>query len=667
MAVSMTGAHEPPLPPSPSVNVAAVTASVLGRWAEARTRTRQVIANPDLWKVDGLTVDSHRDRVMGQLHLLAASGLVHRAFPAHLGGSDDPGGNIAAFEDLVLADPSLQIKAGVQWGLFGSTVLHLGTQDHHDRFLPGIMDLTTPGVFAMTETGHGSDVAHLATTATFDPGTGMFDLHTPDRSAWKDYLGNAAVHGKAAVVFAQLRTATAGQEPVSHGVHAFWVPIRDEAGTFLPGVGGNDDGVKGGLNGIDNGRLHFTHVAVPRENLLDRYGQVHPDGSYTSPIANPNRRFFTMLGTLVQGRVSLVGASVAAARMACTVAVRYGASRRQFRSPGAETETALLDYQTHQRRLLPNLAATYAYGYAHEQLLETFHSVFSADPAAEHSPEQEAARERLEVFAAALKPAATWHAVHSLQAAREACGGQGFLAENQLVGWRADLDVYTTFEGDNTVLLQLVAKRLLAQYGARAGAGLDGVAQLARDHVADTARSAGFALAGQVIADRGSTARAVGYLREEDAQRELLSGRVHAMTAHLANQLRKVRALPAAEAAALVNAHQQELVDLALAWVDLNTWEALNVAVHQLEAQDPGTGQVMMWLRDLHGLHLVETHAAWYLVQGRLTPARVQAITAYINTRLLPRLREHAVDLVDGFGYGPEQVRAPIAWLGQQG
>ena len=56
---------------------------------------------------------------------------MHRAFPRPSGGADEHGGNVAGFEELVIADPSLQIKAGVQWGLFGSAVIHLGTAEHH--------------------------------------------------------------------------------------------------------------------------------------------------------------------------------------------------------------------------------------------------------------------------------------------------------------------------------------------------------------------------------------------------------------------------------------------------------------------------------------------------------------------------------------------------------
>ena len=118
---------------------------------------------------------------------------------------------------------------------------------------------------------------------------------------------------------------------VDHGVHAFYVPIRDPGtGAFLPGVGGEDDGLKGGLSGIDNGRLWFDHVRVPRRDLLDRYGSVAADGTYSSPIASPGRRFFTMLGTLVQGRVSLDGAAVNASKVALQVAVTYANQRRQF-------------------------------------------------------------------------------------------------------------------------------------------------------------------------------------------------------------------------------------------------------------------------------------------------------------------------------------------------
>ncbi len=629
---------------------------LLGTWADVRLAARELTAKPEMQRIEGQSVEEHRERVFGQLKLLVENGQVHRAFPKELGGDDDHGGNIAGFEELVTADPSLQIKSGVQWGLFGAAVLHLGTRYHHETFLPAIMSLEVPGAFAMTETGHGSDVAAIGTTATYDDETGEFVIHTPFRGAWKDYLGNAAVHGTAAVVFAQLVT-----KGVNHGVHAFYVPLRDPAtGAFLPGIGGEDDGLKGGLNGIDNGRLHFDAVRVPRLNLLNRYGEVAEDGTYSSPIQSPGRRFFTMLGTLVQGRVSLDGASVAAAKIALTIAVTYGNQRRQFTAGSDTDEEVLLDYQLHQKRLMPKLATTYAASFAHEQLLTKFDEVFSGA----HDTDDD--RQDLETLAAALKPLSTWHALDTLQEAREACGGAGFLAENRLVGLRADLDVYATFEGDNHVLLQLVAKRLLSDYGRKlAKADFGVLARYVAGQAADrTMNGSGLRSLAQTVADFGSTARSVGQLRDSSAQRQLLTDRVETMVAEVAAKLRPASKLSKKAAADLFNLHQSEIIEAARAHAELLQWEAFTEAVDGEQGlasgMDDGTRVVLTWLRDLFGLGLVEKHLAWYLMNGRLSPTRARAVGLYTE-RLSARLRPHAQDLVEAFGYGPEHTRAAIA------
>ncbi|MGG7507712.1 acyl-CoA dehydrogenase [Plantibacter sp. YIM 135249] len=636
-------------PSDARIDVESLARQLLGTWPEARLASRELAAKPEMQRIEGQSMDDHRDRVFHQLKLLVENGQVHRAFPKRLGGADDHGGNIAGFEELVLADPSLQIKSGVQWGLFGAAILHLGTAPHHDAFLPGAMNLDIPGAFAMTETGHGSDVASIATTATYDPETQEFVINTPFRAAWKDYLGNAAVHGKAATLFAQLIT-----NGVNHGVHCFYVPIRDDDGAFLPGIGGEDDGLKGGLNGIDNGRLHFTDVRIPRTNLLNRYGDVAEDGTYSSPISSPGRRFFTMLGTLVQGRVSLDGASTAASAVGLQIAITYGSQRRQFNAASDTEEEVILDYQRHQRRLLPRLATTYAQFFAHDRLLVKFDEVFSGKA---HSDDD---RQDLETLAAALKPLSTWHALDTLQEAREACGGAGFLAENRLTGLRADLDVYATFEGDNNVLLQLVAKRLLTDYSrkfAKADAGA--MARYVVEQATDRAvHGSGLRSLAQTVKDFGSTARSVSQLRETNVQRELLTERVETMIAEVAGKLRGANKLSKQAAADLFNAHQNELIEAARAHAELLQWEAFTEGLEHVE--DAGTKQVLIWLHDLFGLSLIEKHLAWYLINGRLSPQRGQAVSAYVD-RLIARLRPHALDLVEAFGYSEAHLRAPIA------
>jgi acyl-CoA oxidase len=636
-------AHEP------RIDIAAVNDLLLGTWASTRRQAREVIKDPVFWRTEGLPMAEHRERVLSQLHLLVDNDGSRRAFPKEYGGLEDNGANLAGFMELVLADPSLQIKSGVQWGLFGSAVYQLGTKKHHDRWLSDIIELRLPGAFAMTETGHGSDVAAIGTTATYDPETEEFVLHTPFRGAWKDYLGNAALHGKAATVFAQLITGG-----VNYGVHCFFVPLRDDDGAFLPGIGGEDDGVKGGLNGIDNGRLHFDHVRIPRENLLNRYGDVAADGTYSSEISSPGRRFFTMLGALVQGRVSLDGAATTATALALHIAVTYANQRRQFDSGRGSDEVVLLDYGKHQRRLLPRLARVYAQFFANDELLRAFDGVFSG---ANDTP---AERENLETLAAALKPMSTWNALETIQEAREACGGAGFLAENRLVGLHQDLDVYVTFEGDNNVLLQLVGKRLLADY-ARQFKGAD-AGTLAKYAVGQTAgklfHGAGLRQLGQAVADFGSTARSVELGLRAEQQHDLLSGRVQQMIADVAAALRPARKLDPVAAADVFNTHQAELIEAARAHAELLQWEAFSDGLAKVS--DEGTRQVLTWLRDLFGLSLIEKHLAWYLIHGRLSTQRASAVSRYID-RLCARLRPHAQDLVDGFGFEPEHVRAPIA------
>ncbi len=621
-----------------------------GPWRDIRRQVRALCEDPAMCGLPGLPMEEHRARVFAQLAALRDHGVPERGFPEYVGGTENPGGYLAGFDELVLLDPSLQIKAGVQWGLFASAINQLGTRPHHDRWLRAALTLELPGCFAMTEIGHGSNVAGVLTTAEYDVGTGEFVINTPVRAAWKEYIGNSALHGQAAVVFAQLVT-----RGVNHGVHAFFVPLRDPGSLrLLPGVAIEDDGLKGGLNGIDNGRIAFDHVRVPRDHLLNRYGDVAPDGTYTSPIESPGRRFFTMLSTLVQGRVSLSGAAVVVSKAALAIAIRYGSERRQFTGADEHQEVLLLDYQRHQRRLLPLLARTYAAGFAQAELLDRFDDVFSG----RHATEED--RQDLETQAAAAKVVNTWLALEVLQEAREACGGAGFIAENRLVGLRHDLDVYVSFEGDNNVLLQLVGKRLVTDYGrAMAKVDIAGRARWVAQRAADmTLHRTPLRRAAQSIRDTGSIARSAGHLRAEDTQRELLEDRVETMVEEVALALRAARSAPADRAAAIFNAHQDELIEAARAHAELLQWEAFTAALARVT--DEPTRRVLTRVRDLYGLTLIERNLAWYLIHGRMSAQRAQAVTAYVN-RLLVRLRPHALDLVAAFGYGEAQLRSTIA------
>ena len=311
---------------------------------------------------------------------MAATGQTGMGFPEEYGGGGDIGASIAAFETLAYGDLSVLVKVGVQFGLFGGAILQLGTKAHHDAYLADLVTGKLMGCFAMTETGHGSNVQALGTVATYDVATQEFVITTHGDEARKDYIGNAAKHAEVAVVFAQLEVGGA-----SEGVHAFVVPIR-EKGKPCAGVEIEDDGRKMGLNGVDNGRIRFTDVRVPREALLNRFADVTAAGVYESEIDNPNRRFFTMLGTLVQGRVCVGGAGINASKVALAIATKYAVRRRQFEATSDTEEELLLDYGMHQRRLFPLIARTYALHFAQEVVAGQLHDVFSGDHATTSTP-----------------------------------------------------------------------------------------------------------------------------------------------------------------------------------------------------------------------------------------------------------------------------------------
>src|SRR5437868_9804750 len=614
-----------------------------GRWGSVREGVRAQIRGAELLRpVQGLSVEAHRDRVMEQARLVSQTRSARLFFPRAYGGEGDMGGALAAFETVALVELSLLVKIGVQFGLFGGVIRRLGTERHHQRYLRDAMTMELPGCFAMTETRHGSDVQSIRTIATYDPEHEEFVIHTPDDDARKDYIGNVARDGRMAAVFAQLMTAGKGR-----GVHVFLVPIRDQRGRPCRGVRIEDCGHKGGLNGVDNGRLWFDQVRVPREALLDRFGKVARDGSYSSPIESETRRFFTMLGTLVSGRVSVAGAALSATKLAMTIAVRYGLTRRQFRAPGTDREVILLDYLQHQRRLLLALATTYAMHFAQEALVTSLHDAGDGDSA------DEAQQRQLETLAAGVKALTTWHATQTIQTCREACGGAGYLTENRLTELKADTDVFTTFEGDNTVLLQLVAKGLLTNFRDEFES-MDTVAMVrfVADQVVGAVleRTAVRGVA-QWLADAVPRKEEDTNLLDREYHTYLFAWREKHVLEAAARRLRKLMAKDA-DAFAAFNAVQDHLLLAARAHVERVVLDDFKAAIDRCD--DAETKSLLDQVCDLHVLASLERDRAWFLEHGQLSASRAKAVITNVN-RLCRELRPHARLLVDAFGI-PEEL-----------
>ncbi|MFH9958493.1 acyl-CoA dehydrogenase [Streptomyces roseolus] len=634
----------------PEIDVEALARLLDGEHAGVRdlVRTNLVAHSSVLDDAERLDREAFRERVRDVAVAMARTGQTGMGFPAAYGGGDDIGASVAAFETLAFGDLSVLVKVGVQFGLFGGAILQLGTARHHDAYLADLVAGRLLGCFAMTESGHGSNVQALGTVARYDAAAGEFVITTEGEAARKDYIGNAARHAELAVVFAQLEV---GGE--ARGVHALIVPLRS-GGEVLEGVEIEDDGLKMGLNGVDNGRIRFHGVRVPREALLNRFADVTPEGAYVSPIDNPDRRFFTMLGTLVQGRVCVGGAGVSVAKVALTLAVKYAVRRRQFEASPGTGEQLLLDYGLHQRRLLPLLARTYALHFAQDAVRGQLHAVFSGD---DDSPQ---ARRRLESRAAGMKALGTWHATRTVQECREACGGAGYLAVNRFAALKADSDVFTTFEGDNHVLLQLVAKGLLTDH---AGEFED------LDQLGTVRYVTGLAV--ETVMERTSAHKLLERVRDllpggDEWDREaglldpryqlaMLRFREEHMLGGLARRL-KAGVDGGRGPGAVFSSVQDHVIALAHAHVERLVLESF---VHAVEAlPEGGNKAALKLLCDLHALSTIEADRAWFMEHGRLTVQRSKAISREVND-LCRKVRPLAVDLVDAWRVPPQLLRAP--------
>ncbi|KAK1272608.1 Peroxisomal acyl-coenzyme A oxidase 1 [Acorus gramineus] len=251
----------------------------------------------------------------------------------------------------------------LHWGMFIPAIKGQGTDEQQKKWLPLAKKMQIIGCYAQTELGHGSNVQGLETTATFDPKSDEFVIHSPTLSSskwWPGGLGKVSTH---AVVYARL--ITNGED---HGVHGFIVQLRSlDDHSPLPGITIGDIGTKfgnGAYNTMDNGVLQFDNVRIPRDQMLMRISQVTRDGKYM--VSNVPRQL--VYGTMVFVRQSIVqDASVALSRAVC-IAVRYSAVRRQFGSQKGGLESQVIDYKTQQSRLLPLLASAYAFRFVGEWL-----------------------------------------------------------------------------------------------------------------------------------------------------------------------------------------------------------------------------------------------------------------------------------------------------------
>ena len=602
-----------------------------GEHAKVTDAFRAVLADPIFkWDVHR-NKEKFREVVLNQVKFLAEKGYGALAYPEAYGGTGDMEGYATIFENMMYVDGSLTIKFGVQFGLFGGSIQKLGTNKHHKKYLQKTGEAELLGCFAMTETGHGSNVRGVKTTATYDKKTDQIIIHTPGKNDNKEYIGNA-LDSKMASVFAQLIV-----DGKNEGVHAILVPIRNEKHELLPGVIIEDNGYKLGLNGVDNGKIWFNQVAVSRENLLNKYGDIKDDGTYYSDIKNPNKRFFTMLGTLVGGRICVARAGLGGAKMALAVAIKHALKRRQFNDSIKVQEDLLMDYPTHQLRLTPLVASAYVYHVTLDKMMK------------DYCDESKPDKRIVETQVAGLKSIISWYANDTIQECREACGGKGYLIENRIADLKGDVDIFTTFEGDNTVLLLLAAKGVLSDFKAEFNsAGFSTVLKLVSTQLSDKLTTINPLYANKVDKE---------HLYNLKFHKHALDYRTRRLTYTLAMRIRAYikKGMPSYQAFMKVQTH---LIALGKAYAAELAYKTYSNFVDRMpEGKNKALFQK---LGTLHALHVIRKDSQWYLEQGYISGTKSKAIRQRVE-RLCTELRPHIGVLVAGFGIPEHCMSAPIA------
>ncbi|CAG9817104.1 unnamed protein product [Phaedon cochleariae] len=392
----------------------------------------------------------------------------------------------AATRILFSSNAGATIKFTVGDTLFKSSVMNMGTA-RHQKYIDDVDEGKIFGAYCLTEIGHGSNARGMRTTATYDKQKKKFVLHSPDFEAAKCWAGGLGQTAMFATVYAQLVI-----EGEKYGLHAFVVPLRNP-NTLLPypGVIVGDMGEKLGLNGIDNGFvqfnhyeiprenllnkvadvtedgrfLQFNHYEIPRENLLNKVADVTEDGRYVSPIKDPNKRHGAALGSLSAGRVNIACICETLGVKALTIAVRYAAVRRQF-GPDGRGEVPILEYQSHQLRLIPYLAAAYVLRNFNTWFSEVFHQFTIETLTGNARPDAPEMGIEIHGVSSASKPMAGWLMKEAIQESREACAGHGYLKAAGLGDIRNEHDANLTYEGENHVLIQQTSNWLLKMWPA---------------------------------------------------------------------------------------------------------------------------------------------------------------------------------------------------------
>ncbi|KAG0037234.1 acyl-coenzyme A oxidase [Podila clonocystis] len=528
-------------------------------------------------------------------------------------------------------------------GAFIPVINSQGTEEQIEKWIPLAEKFQILGCYAQTELGHGSNLSQLETTATFVKETDEWEINSTSFTASKWWIGGLGALSTHAVV--QARLFIDGKD---YGAHVFVIPLRSlEDHRPFPGVEIGDIGPKAynGFNKMDNGFARFNKYRIPRDNMLMRFSKVSKDGVYTKP---PHAKL--AYGSMVLLRSVLIRQMALYLSRATTVATRYLTVRRQFNNPTSRNdsdlnpglETQVINYPMVQNRLFPMIAQSYALFAAGQVMMEMYIGLMTGLSSGNID-----ALAEVHAMSSALKSYCTTIGAAGTEECRKLMGGHGFSYFTGISHLFASIVPSNTYEGDNYVLTQQMARYLLKEVKT---------AKATPEKVTPFSKYLLLALNKPAFARTTCAVSVAEDWLNPDIQLAAFEHRCARLAFELSDAVEQGgldQANPKTwsdhnlECYRISHAHAQYVMVL---WFIQSVKDAQDPEMdEERRAQGPSV-KVLERLSHLHALHTIQTNLADFVEDGYFSPAQCLSLRAQVK-RLVAGLADEAVGLVDAFDH----------------